>query len=107
MQPASLSAQTFYETIDPLEAAISDLQDALDDVESAQSDAHDDPGKGVKAIREAQKEMRSNAISLLVASLGSVKRSKEVQRTMEALQIVEPKIFQTPARRKQTRRHTL
>jgi len=96
IHPGAVLAQTFDETIDPLQSAIDDLQSALDEVESARSEAEDDPGKGVKAIREAQREMRSTAISLLLASVDPTRRSKEYQQTMEALRILEPKIFNQP-----------
>jgi type II secretory pathway component PulM len=93
VQPGNVLAQTFDDTIDPLETAINDLQSALDDVESARSSAEDDPGNAVKAIREAQRKMRSTAISLLLASTDPQRRLKEYQRTRDALRILEPKAF--------------
>ncbi len=94
--PLCALAQTFDEVTDPLESAITDLQSALDDVESARSSAQDDPVGGVRAIRQAQREMRSTAISLLLASMDPKRRPKEYQRTLDAVRLLEPKLLDEP-----------
>ena len=97
LSTGSALAQTFDEVIDPLESAISDLQTAVDDVESARLSA-EDPGTAVRAIREGRRVMRSTAISLLLDSMDPKRRPKEYQQTMDALRILEPRVFSDPKR---------
>ena len=87
-----VAAQSVNETADDLESAISELQDVLDEVQGFQGSADDDLAGAVRAVRTAHQTMRSTAIRLLLASLSS-KRPAEFERTMAALRLLEPKIF--------------
>jgi len=95
LAPGSASSQSISETADSLESAISDLQSALDDLEEYRGSADEDLSGALRAVRNAHQTMRSTAISLLLNSL-SASRPKEAERTMNALRVLEPRLFDKP-----------
>ena len=91
----SASAQSIDETADSLETAISDLHSALDDLEDYRGSAADDLSAAMRSVRNARRTMHSTAISLLISSMDP-RRPKESQRTVDALRILAPKLFDKP-----------
>lgn len=85
-------AESIEETADSIESAIDELQSALDNLEAYRELVERNPTAALRAVRNAQREMRSTAISLLLSSVDP-QRPKEMQRTMDALRILEPKLF--------------
>jgi hypothetical protein len=87
-------AQSVEETADVLEGSISELQDALDEIEGYRSglEDEDDLPSAVAALARARKTMRMEACSLLLASVEH-RRAGDFDRVMSALKIVAPEIF--------------
>jgi ABC-type transporter Mla subunit MlaD len=89
----TVAAQSIDDTADSLDTAISDLQASRDDLESYEGAADDDLAGATQAVREARHTMRSTAISLLISSLDHAPE-EESRRTMAALKLLEPRLFE-------------
>jgi prefoldin subunit 5 len=81
--PTNVWSESVEDVINTLEATIQELQDAQDTLEQYRSDV-DDLDEALNALHEAKRTMRTEAISLLLASV-EVRKKGDFDRVMTAI----------------------